>query len=1716
MKIFDISVTDNDQVFGLSHPQGLITEAWGGRSHRFTSVFSGVIDTTITSSFTTNESGFQIYYKGSSFPGNYNNFHIYWGDGSVDRVAGSSPNEITHYYDSTGEYVFKISGRFGGFAFPYWLDYDQIKIKTIYPPLDVYYLNSSLDSEFYNFSNCFFDARKDGSVPPQGFIQAPYVTSIKNCFRNVDMSALQYHFLNYSGAFNGCPNLEDIESAFEQVYSDVKLSSTVYRQALQNCPKIKNANRAFYNSIFSYDSNLFAYWPLLESVEYACNHAIGTSVIPESLFFNNPELKNVKGFFKYSFSPAIRIIPTGVFSNNRKLENIDSLFESRAVVTGIPSNLFANCTGLKTANSTFLGTSIERFSPNNSSPFEFLSPNVLESGSRLFYGAELTGVPSGLFNNQGSLKNLSEAFSRSKIKTLPPRLLADCTGLTNASKLCYDVQTPVPGFNDVGGPLFSGLSNLVNVEDCFLACRWGSTTSPLYTGFFYNCTGLVYADRCFADPGQSSYTYGIPLDFMEDCISLRSASRMFYQWTNLSGIHSGIFSNSLDLENIDGVFEDNDFGYIPSGLFANNTKITSASELFKDNSLLTGVPKDLLINATGITDMRNIFFNTSLTQTSLPFGLFANKPALTRVDGACALCNFTSTPSGIFDGSPAITSVATFFAANPSMEMGAAHNLLYNLPVLSNVGYLFGQTNINFIHSGFFSHNPQITNVERIFYNTPSLTGVPENLFANNPLITTVYESFLGTDFDTIPSGLFSHNPLITTVEGMLASSEITGVPENLFANNPLITNASRLFYYTDSLNTVPSGLFSHNPNITSASTMFKHCSTLTNVPANLFANNTKITSFSSCFYDCTGISGVPPDLFDAASGCTVFDFVFSNVTLETTSYSNFLFNFANSRSNDNGAFHGGNSQHGWSATGAVASLSGRGWTITDGGYDGSIPPPMSFRVDTTLVGTTNSSGFAIPTKDSATYDFTAYWGDGNNDSITGWDDAAITHQYDSTGIYAIELSGKFGRFYSNNAGDDDKILSVDGWGDGIAFESFTNAFMGCSALTGIASPITSSENVANFNNCFSSTNITSIPSGLFNYTTGVTNFWACFYNCTSLASIPNGLFDYTTEVTTFLNCFYNTNITSIPSGLFDNTTKVLQFAGCFYSAPLTSIPNGLFDYTTGATSFNNCFYNTNITSIPSGLFDNTTEVTRFDSFFQECYSLTSIPSGLFDNTTKVTNFDGCFYGTDITSIPSGLFDYMTGVTDFSYCFYDCTGLASIPSGLFDYTSGANNFSDCFYGVTLNTDSYSDLLINLEAHNLNSGVPFHGGNSQHGWSATGAVASLSGRGWTITDGGYDGSIPPPMSFRVDTTLAGTTNSSGFKIPTESTASYDFNVDWGDGQSGVITGWDDAAITHQYDSTGIYTIELGGKFGHFYANNANDDDKILSVDSWGNEIAFDTFSRAFYGCFALTGIDSPITSSENVTDFYYGFRSCSSVTSISSDLFDYATGVTGFAYCFYGCASLTSIPSGLFNNTTEVTTFFHCFDQCSNLTSIPSGLFNNTTKVTNFSDCFYYTPITSIPSGLFDYTTEVTNFIDCFSLTNITSIPNGLFDYTTKVVYVGNCFSNTPLASIPSGLFDYMTGATYFNSCFRNTSITSVPSGLFNYTSGANDFGNCFENVTLSTQSYSDLLINLEAYNLNSGVSFHGGNSQHNSSATGAVAALSGRGWTVTDGGYSGS
>ena len=91
-----------------------------------------------------------------------------------------------------------------------------------------------------------------------------------------------------------------------------------------------------------------------------------------------------------------------------------------------------------------------------------------------------------------------------------------------------------------------------------------------------------------------------------------------------------------------------------------------------------------------------------------------------------------------------------------------------------------------------------------------------------------------------------------------------------------------------------------------------------------------------------------------------------------------------------------------------------------------------------------------------------------------------------------------------------------------------------------------------------------------------------------------------------------------------------------------------------------------------------------------------------------------------------------------------------------------------------------------------------------------------------------------MTSNWDTTQAGRANDSVnlANYPLKPEGSYNCKIYWGDGTSDVITTYNQAETLHQYSSTGIYEIRIGGLISGWNFDNQGDDDKILDISNWG--------------------------------------------------------------------------------------------------------------------------------------------------------------------------------------------------------------------------------------------------------------------------------------------
>jgi len=325
----------------------------------------------------------------------------------------------------------------------------------------------------------------------------------------------------------------------------------------------------------------------------------------------------------------------------------------------------------------------------------------------------------------------------------------------------------------------------------------------------------------------------------------------------------------------------------------------------------------------------------------------------------------------------------------------------------------------------------------------------------------------------------------------------------------------------------------------------------------------------------------------------------------------------------------------------------------------------------------------------------------------------------------------------------------------------------------------------------------------------------------------------------------------------------------------------------------------------------------------------------------------------------------------------------------------------------------------------------------------------------------------PMIIVVDTTKAGSASNT-FVLPIIKDTTETVKIYWGDGTNSVGANGDN---THVYAASGIYTVKIESRlFGGIYFNNLGDKAKITKIANYGQGVSRLNIG-SFYGCSSLLSIaiGNIVSNGADATNQY---RGCTALTTVP--LFDLSS-VTNSTNMFAYCTALTTVPLFNLSNCTSTRSMFF---ECTSLTTIPLLDLSSVTDATNM-------------------------FRNCTSLTTISLLDLSSVTYSTNMFSYCAALTTVPLLNLSSVTNAY----AMFAYC---AALTTVP--LLNLSSCTN-VSNMFLGVTLTTQSYSDFLINLATQPLQSGVSFHGGNSKYNPTAAIARAYLiSNFGWTITDGG----
>lgn len=193
--------------------------------------------------------------------------------------------------------------------------------------------------------------------------------------------------------------------------------------------------------------------------------------------------------------------------------------------------------------------------------------------------------------------------------------------------------------------------------------------------------------------------------------------------------------------------------------------------------------------------------------------------------------------------------------------------------------------------------------------------------------------------------------------------------------------------------------------------------------------------------------------------------------------------------------------------------------------------------------------------------------------------------------------------------------------------------------------------------------------------------------------------------------------------------------------------------------------------------------------------------------------------------------------------------------------SNVANMRYMFKDVALSGANYDSLLNGWNSLTLRNGVVFSGGNSTYCYGEASRANMVSSFGWIITDGGKV--CPADIDSFITTWEVDVLDLSA-EIPTSPSATYDYTVDWGDGNSSLgQTG----NATHTYAVPGVYEVKISGLFPTIYFNNGGDKLKIKSIEQWGTNVWGSSMRGAFEGCQYLVSnaVDTPNFS--NVTDMY---------------------------------------------------------------------------------------------------------------------------------------------------------------------------------------------------------------------------------------------------------
>ncbi|MCP4122771.1 MAG: DUF285 domain-containing protein, partial [Bacteroidetes bacterium] len=317
------------------------------------------------------------------------------------------------------------------------------------------------------------------------------------------------------------------------------------------------------------------------------------------------------------------------------------------------------------------------------------------------------------------------------------------------------------------------------------------------------------------------------------------------------------------------------------------------------------------------------------------------------------------------------------------------------------------------------------------------------------------------------------------------------------------------------------------------------------------------------------------------------------------------------------------------------------------------------------------------------------------------------------------------------------------------------------------------------------------------------------------------------------------------------------------------------------------------------------------------------------------------------------------------------------------------------------------------------------------------------------------------TWRTDST--GTSNDSSITIPTFSGETYNYDVDWT--YDGITFNVDDGGvtgdITHDYGTSGTYTVAIRGTFPRIYFDDDGDHNKILTIEQWGTN-PWTSMENAFDGCENLNitnmSIDTPDLSGMTNMSRMFAYAS-----SFNSNINNWNTSnITNMKKVFIGTSAFNSDISSW--DVSNVTNMSHMFQRASVFEGDLSAW--NVSNVTNMS--YMFSEALLFNSNISNWNTgNVTNMEVMFNKTNSFNQDIGGWN-VSKVTNMYIMFSEAIAFNQDIGSWDV--------SMVTNMPYMFKGATAFDQNIGSWDIGQMtnitemFVGATLSTANYDALLI----------------------------------------------